>query len=112
MAPMAPLGGGIEKHGFVFSLGASEGGIAPFVRGNRLVRRGTQVGAGGIFQAVFRMVGQSRSQFEVAKEEQLRSFPAGLESSRQGRDGSIALLRVTCARIRAPGCNRCNKKRA
>src|SRR6266403_4274093 len=67
VAPVAPHGTDIEEDGFVFRLGASKSGIAPFVPVNRLVRSGAQVGAGGIFQAVFRMVGQSRSQIEIAK---------------------------------------------
>src|SRR6266481_2302914 len=74
MAPVAPDGTDIEEDRFVFRLGASKSGIVPFVPVNRLVRGGAQVGAGGIFQAVFRMVGQSRSQFEIAKEGRLRSF--------------------------------------
>src|SRR5580765_3556232 len=73
MAPVAPDGSDVEEDGFVFRLGARESGIVPFVPVDWLVRCGAQVGAGGIFQAVFRMVGQSRSQFEMAKEGRWRS---------------------------------------
>ena len=74
VAPVAPDGADVEEDGLVFGFGAFESVIAPFVPINGLVRGGTQVGAGGIFQAVFRMVGQRRSQFEAAKSGQLRSF--------------------------------------
>ncbi len=63
VAPVAPDGADIEEDGFVFGFGAGESGVTPFVPVDGLVRSGAQVGAGGVFQAVFRMVGQSRSQF-------------------------------------------------
>ena len=58
VAPVAPDGADVEKDGFVFGFGAREGGVAPFVPVDGLVRGGAQVGAGGIFQAVCGMVGQ------------------------------------------------------
>jgi len=67
VAPVAPDRADIEEDGLVFGLGASESGVAPFVPVDGLVRSGAQIRAGGVFQAVFRVVGQSRSQFESAK---------------------------------------------
>jgi hypothetical protein len=63
VAPVAPDGTNVEKDGFVFGFGASERGVAPFVPVDGLVRGGTQVGTGGIFEAVFGMVSQSSSHF-------------------------------------------------
>src|ERR1700674_510263 len=74
VAPVAPDGTDVQQDGLVFGFGAGEGSVAPFVPIDGLVCGRTQVGAGGVFQAVFRMVGQSRSQFEPAKNGQLRSF--------------------------------------
>jgi hypothetical protein len=85
VAPVAPDGTDVEEDGLVLGLGAGEGGGAPFVPIDGLVCGGTQVGAGGVFQAVFRMVGQSRSQFEAAKNEQLRSFAALRMTPREKR---------------------------
>ena len=105
VAPVAPDGADVEEDGLVLGLGAGEGGVAPFVPVDGLMGGGTEVGAGGIFQAVFRMVGHGCSQFEFAKNEKLSSFPAGPEhsaawlkttagkkhwSSRQGRDAKTA----------------------
>ncbi len=76
VAPVAPDRADIEEDGLVLGFGAGKGGVAPFVPVDGLVCGGTQIGAGGVFQAVFGMVGQSRSQFEAAKNERLRSFAA------------------------------------
>ncbi len=53
VAPMAPDRADVEKNGLVFGFGAFERGVAPFVPVDGLVRGGTQIRAGGIFQAVF-----------------------------------------------------------
>src|SRR6267378_3191259 len=74
VAPVAPDGADVEKDGLVLGFGAGKGGVSPFVPIDGLAGGGTQVGAGGVFQAVFGMVCQSRSQFEPAKNGQLRSF--------------------------------------
>jgi len=102
VAPVAPDRADVEKDGLVFGSGAGKGRVAPFVPVDGLVCGGTQVGAGGVFQAIFGMVGQSRSQFEPAKNGQLRSF-ASLRmtperkhrSSRQGRDAKNAKTATT-----------------
>jgi len=86
-----------RRMGLSSDLARGKGRVAPFVPVDGLVCGGTQVGAGGVFQAIFGMVGQSRSQFEPAKNGQLRSF-ASLRmtperkhrSSRQGRDAKNA----------------------
>src|SRR5713226_9130773 len=88
VAPVAPDGADIKEDGLVLGFGAGEGGVAPFVPVDGLVRGGAKIRAGGVFQAVFRMVGQGRSQFEISKNEQLRSFPAEPEPS-------VASLRMT-----------------
>src|SRR6266478_5624568 len=74
VAPVAPDGTDVEKDGLILGFGAGKGGVSPFVPIDGLAGGGTQVGAGGVFQAVFGMVGQSRSQFAPAKNGQLRSF--------------------------------------
>ncbi len=61
VAPVAPDGADIEEDGFVFGLGAGKSGVAPFVPVDGLVGGGAQVGAGGIFQAVFGVITQTRS---------------------------------------------------
>src|SRR5260370_39572004 len=61
MAPVAPDGADIEEDGLVFGFGTGESGFAPFVPVDRLVRGGAQVGTRGVFQPVFRMVGQTES---------------------------------------------------
>src|SRR5262249_22744316 len=53
MAPVAPHRSNIQQDGFVLAFGAREGVFAPFVPINRLMRRRTQIRAGGILQAVF-----------------------------------------------------------
>ena len=58
VAPVAPDRADIEEDRFVFGLGAGEGGVAPFVPVDGLARGRAQIGAGGVFQAVFRMVSQ------------------------------------------------------
>jgi len=73
MAPVAPDRADVEENGLVFGFGAGESGVAPFVPFDGLVGGGTKVGAGGIFQAVFRMVGHGCSQFYLAEIGQLRS---------------------------------------
>ena len=59
VAPVAPYCADVEEDGFVLGLGAGESGIAPFVPVDGLVRGRAQIGAGGIFQAVFRMTAQA-----------------------------------------------------
>src|SRR5438105_9885741 len=59
MAPVAPDGANIQEDGLVFGFGAGKGGVAPFVPVDGLMRGGAQVGAGRIFQAVFRMTAQA-----------------------------------------------------
>src|SRR6266446_6135293 len=61
VAPVAPDGADIEEDGFVFGLGAGKSGVAPFVPVDGLVGGGAQVGAGGIFQAVFGKTAQAGS---------------------------------------------------
>src|SRR5205814_10273052 len=85
VAPVAPDGTDIEEDGLVFGFGAGKSCVAPFVPVDGLMRCGAQVRAGGIFEAVFRMVGQGFSQFEEARNGQLRSF---------------ASLRMTARKIR------------
>src|SRR6266436_6515225 len=55
VAPVAPDGADVEEDGLVLGFGAGESGFAPFVPIDGLVRGRAQVGAGGVFQAVFRM---------------------------------------------------------
>src|SRR5260370_10359027 len=76
MTPVAPDRADIQEDGLVFGFGASECSVAPFVPIDGLVRSRTQVGAGGDFQAICRLVGQSPSQFAAAKNEQSRFFPS------------------------------------
>ena len=52
VAPVAPDRADIEKHRLVFGARFFEGLFAPFVPVDGLVRGGTQIWAGGIFQAV------------------------------------------------------------
>src|SRR5690348_14537487 len=54
VAPMAPHRSDIKEDGLVFGFRARKRRIAPFVPVNRLVRRGAQVGTGGVLQAVTR----------------------------------------------------------
>ena len=55
VAPVAPDRADVQKNGLVFRFRARESGISPFVPVDGLVRRRTQVRAGGILQTVFRM---------------------------------------------------------
>ena len=74
VAPVAPDGADVEEDGFVFGFGTGEDGIAPFVPIDGLVGGGTEVRAGGIFEAVLRMVGHGCSLVKIAKREELRCF--------------------------------------
>src|SRR5260370_35042296 len=74
MTPVAPDRADIQEDGLVFGFGASECSVAPVVPIDGLARSRTQVGAGGVFQAICRLVGQSGSQFGAAKNWQSRSF--------------------------------------
>ncbi len=53
VAPVAPDGADIEQDRFFFGASLGERFVAPFVPVDRLMRGGAQVGAGGVFQAVF-----------------------------------------------------------
>ena len=56
VAPVTPDRADVEQDGLVFGLGAGKRGVAPLVPVDRLMCSGTQVGAGGIFQAIFGMI--------------------------------------------------------
>src|SRR5258708_3148282 len=49
VAPVAPYRAYVEEDGFVLALGKTEGICTPFIPVDGLMRRGTQIGAGGIF---------------------------------------------------------------
>jgi hypothetical protein len=73
VTPMAPDGADVEEDGFVFGAGAGEGFFAPFVPVNRLMRGGTQIRAGRVFQAVFGLRGHEKSFRERKKEQAPKS---------------------------------------
>ena len=54
VAPVAPHGTDIEEHGLFFGTSLFKSLFPPFVPIDRLMRGGAQIGARGIFQAVFR----------------------------------------------------------
>ena len=118
VAPVAPDRADVEEDGFVLGFGTGESGVAPFVPVDGLVCGGTQIRAGGIFQAVFAMVGQSRSQFELpGRAGTLRTRKTGhhttiTEWCRRGRGRAG---RAVCgSRILRPGDgkNGCGPRRA
>jgi len=53
VAPVAPDRADIEQDWFTCRARGFEGWLAPFVPVDRLVRGGAEVGARGIFQAIF-----------------------------------------------------------
>jgi hypothetical protein len=58
VAPVAPDGADIEQDRLVFRFCARENVFVPFVPVDGLVRSRAQVGAGGILQSIFVVVGQ------------------------------------------------------
>src|SRR5215831_823344 len=60
MAPMAPHRADIQQNRFVLLFRTGKSFLVPFIPIDRLMRRGTEIGAGGILQAIWRMRGHEQ----------------------------------------------------